>query len=135
MWLRHLYFTSLSLSLLLRALHPSPTPPLFLPPASRFSIQSFRSLFAGQKKPGRCDKSALTWKSAPTRQRFSTRSIHDPVALPELNRPGAPPSPHHLPRLPSSLVSLPSRRSRAFLKHTDRALKKHFISDPVISGA
>lgn len=71
--------------------------------------------FRQQRKPGRCDKSGLTWKSPPTRQRFSTWSTPDPVALSE-------PKIGLLFFPPPFFFSL-ARHSRFFKAQRDQALK------------
>lgn len=79
MWQRQLYFQSYLLSFGLLFFLPSP--PGGGEEGGGASCCS--ALFRQQKKPGRCDKSGLASKSPQTRQRFSTWSIPDPVALSE----------------------------------------------------
>lgn len=80
-WQRQLYFPSQS-SLLSRSLFCTPSSLLSLPPCESGSILLFRSLLAAEK----ARQMWQIWsyvKIAPTRQRFSTWSISDPVSLSE----------------------------------------------------
>lgn len=121
MWQRQLYFPTFSLPY---SLHPYPSLPL-PPSGGSGSILLFRSLSAVEK----VWQMWQIWSYVEitlTRQRFSTRSIPDPVALaePKIGLLFFPP-----------LLFFFLLATAGFQSAERPSAKKHFISDPIISSA